>query len=190
MIGTPEKGLPPLVLKPTDPASRAPIDYALADRPTLGSKRTVRERWHRVLASIAARRRPEKSRRRLEKLAAIRPLGLDEMAFTALLFLRRDEPQRAYDLLVELREALKGREGAGADYVRRYVLSWLCQLRFDPFNADAHNRAAAAIDCSRELKAFLWLPSGQPRTDALDAEFDKWMKANHPSEGDLRKRRA
>lgn len=178
------------MFKPTDPASREPIDYALADRPTIGSKRTVRERWHRAWANVAEkRRRPDKARRRLEKLAAIRPLGLDEMAFTALLLLRSDEPQRAYDLFMGVREALKGREGAGADYVRRYVLSWLCALRFDPFNANAHNRAAATIQCSRELKAFLWLPSGERHSDELDAEFDKWMKANHPTEADLQKRR-
>lgn len=179
------------MFQPTDPASREPIDYALASRPTLGSKRTFHERWHRAWAMVAERRRrPAKARRRLEKLAAIRPLGLDEMAFTALLHLRSDEPERAYDLFMEVREALKGREGHGADYVRRYVLSWLCAVRFDPFNAAAHDRAAAKIQCSRELKAFLWMPSGEPHSDALDAEFDKWMKANHPSEEDLRRRPA
>jgi len=179
------------VFKPSDPASREPIEHALATLPTLGSKRTVRERWHRVWASIAmSRRRPDKAWRRLAKLEAVRPLGLDEMAFRAMLLLRRDEPERAYDLFLAVRGALKGREGAGADYVGRYVLSWLCALRFDPFNAAAHDRAAAGIDCPRELKSFLWLPSGEPQTEALDADFDKWMKANHPSEEDLRKRRA
>ena len=153
----------------------------MTDRPPF------RERWlfTRILTAQLLRRYG-KALRLFERLEALRPLKLHERGLKALLLLFAGEPERAHDLFVEVRQEAVARGDVRGDYIRRYADYWLAHIRWDPFNAGAARRAASSIDCNPRLKRLLPIYPEAP--DPLDLEFDAWMRANPPKEGDLRKR--
>ena len=154
----------------------------------MASKPTFQER--RLAAGIvwAKRGNPAKALQRLERLESMRPIPLRYRALKGEFLIRIGEPERAHDLLLEVRDAVKEREDPESAYIRHYVQAWLARIRFDPFNTREQERKAAAVPCEPRLKRFLWLPSGE-EIDRMDAEFDAWMKKNTPKGEDLRKRR-
>ena len=152
-------------------------------------KRPWRERWLLAGAIWAERRRRYGAAlQRLERLERLRPLDLREKALKAMLLLQAGEPERSHDLFLEVREAARGRDGAEHLYLLHHALAWLAYIRSDPFDAREQERKAAAIDCSPQLKRTLWLGDSD-RPGPLDDAFDAWIKANPPTDEDLRKRR-
>jgi hypothetical protein len=153
-------------------------------------KPTFRERWLAARVATAKWNKPAKALELVEKLEAIRPVPVP-LRFQALkgeLLVRAGEPERAHDLLLQVREATKDRTDPESQYTRHFAQAWLARIRFDPFNFREQERKAAAIPCDPYLKRFLWLPSGE-EIDPTDAGFDAWIKKNPPKEDDLQKRR-
>lgn len=150
--------------------------------------RTFRERCLAAGIILAKRGRPARALSRIERLESIAPLPLRFRALKGELLIRTGHPDRAHDLLLEVREATKDRDDPEGAYIRHYVQAWLARIRFNPFNAREQERKAAAITCDPRLKRFLWLPSDDD-IDPMDAEFDEWMKKHPPTSADLRKRR-
>jgi hypothetical protein len=152
-------------------------------------KWSFRERWLYAGAAWAeSSGRYDKALARIEELEALQPLDLAKQAFKAMLLLRNGEPERSHDLFLKVREEAKNLSDPKHQYIRHYAQAWLAHIRSDPFSTRREERKAAEIDCHPRLKRLLWLPSPD-RPDPLDQEFDAWMKANAPTEDDLRKRR-
>lgn len=152
--------------------------------------RPSRESWQMMTVLWARMRRQYGlALQRLDALAAMRPPSLAERALPAPLLLSAGDPETAHDSLIEVRGAAQALDDAEADHIRRYAQFWLAMIRRHPFDARRELREAAAVRCAPRLRRRLWLPPPGALDDPLDAEFDAWVKANPPGEGDFRNRR-